>query len=352
MQVRQVELARQLGLSSSTVSRALASDPRISKATRERVVEAARSLGYSPNLLAASFRTGSTMTIGLIVVDIANPFYSEIGRGVEDNAYDQGYSVVLCNSDGDPEKEARYVEMLHNRKVDGILLTPMCKDAGVLQRLANRDVPYVLIDAADVPDNVSAVTVDHVKGAYLAVRHLLECGHTRIGFVGGKLEIPPVQMMFQGYKKAMSAAGIKYESEWVLQETLAPQGGYAAVGKILQMENRPTAAVFVSDLTAIAAMKAVQERGLLAPRDLAIIGYDDIPMAAVVNPPLTTVAQNKHELGRISARILIHEIRTGTNCLHQHTMLQPKLIIRNSCCPASTHVPGALPDTLRSQAAQ
>jgi LacI family transcriptional regulator, purine nucleotide synthesis repressor len=174
------------------------------------------------------------------------------------------------------------------------------------------------------------VTVDHVRGIYLAVHHLIEQGHTRIAFVGGELKIPPVQMMFRGYQKALNEAKINIDRSWICQESLEMVGGYNGMVKLLNLKLPPTAAVFVSDQTAIAALQALEEFGIEVPYEFGIVGYDNIPIAARVNPPLTTIAQDNYKLGRISTTILIHEISVGPGCAHQQLLLQPDLIVRSS----------------------
>jgi LacI family transcriptional regulator len=328
--VTQKRIAAQLGLSASTVSRALADDPRIGEPTRKRVAEVASQLGYQPNLLAAGIRTGSTKTIGLVVMDITNPFYGQLARGVEDCAYENGYSVILCDSDFNLDRESLYLTLLQNKRVDGILMTPIGGDKQARQSLVDRGTPYVLVDAFGAGDEASVVTVDHIKGIYLAVRHLIEQGHTRIAFMGGDLRVPPVQMMYRGYQKALSEAKLTADRSWVCQESLEMAGGYNGMVKLLNLKERPTAAVFVSDQTAIAALQALEERGIAVPYEFGIVGYDNIPIAARVNPPLTTIAQDNYELGQISTRILIHEISAGPGCTHQQVLLQPGIVVRGS----------------------
>ena len=166
--VTQKQLAEQLGVSPSTISRALANDPRITDETRERVRDAAARQGYRPNRLATSFRKGSTHTLGLILMDISYPLYSGLARAVEDCAYEQGYNIILCDSDGTPEKEALYLEVLQSKQVDGILMTPLGDEIGARQSLLDTGLPYVLVDAYGTPDGVSTVTFDHGKGLCLA----------------------------------------------------------------------------------------------------------------------------------------------------------------------------------------
>jgi LacI family transcriptional regulator len=329
----QKSLANELGLSLSTISRALSDDRRISVETRARVKEAAQRLGYQPNLLAASFRTGTTRTLGLIVMDITNPFYTDMARGAEDCAHERDYSVILGDSDASIEREAIYLEIFKNRRVDGILLTPINEESIIYQSLNESGIPYVLIDAYDAHDTASSVTVDHIEGAYRAVRHLIELGHSRIGFLGGAIHIPPIKMMLMGYKKALSEANLKYNPTWVSEEGCDMESGYLGMHKLLDQSERVTAVLCTGDLLAIAAIKAIDEHGLRIPQDFSLVGYDDIPLAARVTPPLTTVVQNKYELGRISTRILIHEITSGPGGIHQTVILRPRLEVRGSTGP-------------------
>jgi LacI family transcriptional regulator len=294
------------------------------------VLDFAEARGYQPNLLAAGIRTGSTKTIGLVVMDITNAFYGQLARGVEDCAYENGYSVILCDSDFNLERESLYMTLLQNKRVDGILMTPISGEKRWRQKLIERDTPYVLLDAYGAEDEASVVTSDHVRGIYLAVRHLLGQGHTKIAFVGGELKVPPVQMMYRGYQKALAEAKIPIERSWVIQESLEMAGGYEGMVRLLTLKSPPTAAVFVSDQHAIAALQALEEKQITVPHQFGIVGYDNIPIAARVNPPLTTIAQDNYELGRISTRILIHEISAGPNCAHQQVFLQPELVVRCS----------------------
>lgn len=332
--VTQRQMAQELGLSPSSVSRALAGDPRISDETRTRVQEAASRRGYRPNRLATSFRKGSTHTIGLIVLDISYPLYSGLARAVEDCAYEQGYNIILCDSDGTPEKEALYLEVLQSKQVDGILMTPISEEIGARQSLLETGRPYVLVDAYGTPDGVSTVTFDHAKGLCMATRHLIECGHARIALVTGSHTTPQFRAMLAGYKQALTEAGLRYDPALAYQVTLRQQlqmeGGCLAIEQLLGLPNPPTAAIFSSDTNAVAAMRMVTQRKLRVPEDFAIIGYDDTPMGAAVTPALTTVAQDVYELGGIGTRILLHEIRAGAGCTHQRVVLEPRLIVRQS----------------------
>jgi DNA-binding LacI/PurR family transcriptional regulator len=332
--VTQKQLAEQLDLSPSTVSRALAGDPRISGETMQRVKEAAARSAYRPNRLATSFRKGSTHTIGLILIDISYPLYSGLARAVEDCAYDQGYNIILCDSDGTPEKEALYLEVLQSKQVDGILMTPLSEETGAYRSLLDPGRPCVLVDAYGTPEGGSTVTFDHGKGLSLATRHLIDCGHTRIALVTGSHATPQFRAMLAAYRQALAEAGLRYDPSLAYQVTMRQQlqmeGGTLAINHLLGLPNPPTAAIFSSDYNAVAALRIITQRGLRVPDDFALIGYDDTPMGAAVTPALTTVAQDVYELGGISTRILLHEIRAGPGCPHQKVILEPRVIVRQS----------------------
>ena len=331
--ITQKQIADSLGLSSATVSRALKDNPRISAETTARVKEAARELSYWRGRRARTARPDARRTVGLVVADIAQPFYGELTRGVKSQIHDQEYDLLICDSDGSPWREASCVELLCALRVSGLLVTPLTTDAAARHQCASAGIPYVLIDAQHALSGVNTVSVDHVEGASLAVRHLIDLGHSRIGFVGGALTLPPVQMMFRGFRQALSEAGLRFESEWVCQETANSEGGYRAIRKLLAGDSPPTAALFVSDLMAIAALAALGNQGMRVPEDFSVVGYDDIPLAGIVEPALTTVAQGTFGLGRISTRILLHEIESRPGVIHQKALLQPKLIVRGTTAP-------------------
>jgi DNA-binding LacI/PurR family transcriptional regulator len=218
--------------------------------------------------------------------------------------------------------------------VDGILMTPLSEEIGARRSLLDTGRPYVLVDAYGTPDGVSTVTFDHGKGLSLATLHLIDCGHSRIALVTGSHATPQFRAMLAGYKRALVEAGLRYDPALAYQVTMRQQlqmeGGTMAIGQLLALPNRPTAAIFSSDYNAVAALRVITQRGLRVPDDFAIIGYDDTPMGAAVTPALTTVAQDVYELGGISTRILLHEIRSGSGCHHQRVVLEPRLIVRQS----------------------
>ena len=257
--VTQKELAARLEVSPSTVSRALANHPRISAELRARVQTEAERIGYRPNLLAAGFRKGSTRTIGLIVADISYPLYSGLARAVEDCAWAQGYNVILCDSDGTPEKEAMYLDVLQSKQVDGILMTPLTDKVGPSTQPVSALVPRVLIDVCGASNGASTVGFDHSKAIFLAVRHLAACGHTRIALVTGPHDLPQFRAMTGAYRQALADLALPFNPaltpELSFQQQLRMEGGALIIERLLALKSPPTAVIFSSDYNAAGALQ-------------------------------------------------------------------------------------------------
>jgi len=330
------DIARELGVANSTVSRALRDDPRISERVIEEVKKTAARLGYVPNIAARSLRTGRSHMIGLVVRDIRDSFSVETMRGVEEACAEHDYGLLLCNSNDDLEKEQYYLRMLQQRRVDGVLLlTPTAPSAS--QYLTVRQaMPLVLIDieARDTP--LAAITVDHVLGGYLATRHLLDIGHRHIVFLSGPLHLSPCARMVQGYRQAMTEAGIPAEEQIVtIARRTELMDGYAGMADIIRRFPHATALATVSDLLAAGSLEAARQHNLRVPSDFSIVGYDDVPLASLLTPPLTTVAQDKMTLGSQAVKMLLEEI-DSTPAKPRQITLPPELVIRQSTAQPPT----------------
>ena len=226
--------------------------------------------------------------------------------------------------------EKTYVYELRERGVDAFLITPIARGAKDRRVLTEVRIPYLLIDAYEGDDNASVVSMDHVTGARLAIRHLLSQGHERIAFVAGVPENPPVATVLRGYESTLAEQGIRPERAWIRETELTIAGGKEATLQLLELPNPPTAALYCSDWMAIGGIEAVEELGKRVPDDFSIIGYDNITVAGHLNPPLTTVSQNYLELGRVATRILLHERNTEGQPVHQRALLRPRLVVRES----------------------
>jgi LacI family transcriptional regulator len=305
------EVAARAEVSVGTVSNVLSGAARVSRARRERVLAAIRELGYQPNHIARSLKLRQTMTLGMIVSDITNPFFSQLVRGAEEAALEANYLLLTFNTDDRVDREKQVLAVLRARRVDGILLVvapaPNSDYAHVNETIEMR-TPVVCLDRVPPGIKVDSVTVDNVAAARRCVQHLLERGHRRIGIITGSPLLETARQRLQGYRKALAEAGIPFDAGLVRQGDFRARSGYQLGRELLASTRRPTA-VFVSNgLMAIGVLKAVEELGLQCPRDVAIATFDDMPWAEGFRPHLTTVAQPAYEMGYRGAKLLMQRI--------------------------------------------
>lgn len=323
------EVAESAGVSYATVSHVINNTRLVSPETRERVLTAMKALNYRPNALARSLRQGKTNTIGLVLPDSANPFFAEISRSIEDEAFKKGYSVFLCNTELDTQRELFYVDVLSKKQVDGIIFVAAGDQADSLDFLVQRNMPVVMIDR-NVPNvEVDAVLTDNQLGGYLATHHLLELGHTQIACIAGPSSITPSAERMIGYRKALEEAGIAYDESLVVRGDYHAQSGMEITHSLLKMNPRPTAIFALNDLMALGALRAAAEAGYSVPNDLAVVGYDDLEIAHFTNPPLTTIAQPKKEIGVQAIHLLVDRMSLK-NRAPSRLVLAPELIVRRS----------------------
>lgn len=327
------EVAETAGVSYATVSHVINNTRLVSKETRERVLAAMEALQYRPNALARSLRQGKTHTLGLVLPDSANPFFAEISRSIEDEAFKKGYSVFLCNTELDTERELFYVDVLSKKQVDGIIFVAAGDQADSLEFLVGRSMPVVMVDRSVPNVDVDAVLTDNKLGGYLATKHLLDLGHTRIGCISGPSSITPSAERIIGYRKALEEAGVEYREDLVIRGDYHAQSGMAITHAFLKMNPRPTAIFALNDLMALGALRAAAEAGCSVPKDLAIVGYDDLELAQYTNPPLTTIAQPKKEIGVQAVHLLVDRM-SDRDRSPSRLVLPPELIVRRSTQPA------------------
>ncbi|HLG77834.1 MAG TPA: substrate-binding domain-containing protein, partial [Ktedonobacteraceae bacterium] len=275
---------------------------------------------------------GRSQHIGLIVLDVANPFFTEVARGVEDLANQAGYVVILCNSDDSLEKESNYLRVLEEQRTRGVLITPVQSDASYLQRFRRRGIAVVLLDRPSRIKDLCSVSVDDVRGGEIAAAHLLEKGHKCIGFVHGPLSIRQVADRRRGVIRAVKAAGLDPERSVIEVTTQAQSAreGEECVERLLSARARPTAVFCANDLLALGLMRGLIKHGISIPKDVALVGYDDVEFASVLSTPLTSVRQPKYDLGRAAAELLFDEAHNPASHRHKHIIYQPELIVRAS----------------------
>ncbi|HEY9064239.1 MAG TPA: LacI family DNA-binding transcriptional regulator [Burkholderiaceae bacterium] len=328
------DVAQHAQVSVTTVSHVLNSTRFVSEDATSRVQAAIAALNYVPSAVARSLKSSRTHTVGMMIPNNSNPYFAEIIRGIEDACFAAGFNVILCNSDDDPHKQAAYVRVLSEKQVDGLIVLSSGGDPDLLDMLRNASMPQVVVDRELEDLAADLVEVDHEGGARLAVEHLIALGHTRIACIAGPLALSPARQRVQGWRGALAAAGLPGDETLVAIGSFTAEGGHAAMRALL--ERRPSAVFASNDLMAIGAICAAAEAGLRVPQDLSVIGFDDIALAAFSNPPLTTIAQPKHQTGELAARMLLQRIAKPKRPL-QREILRPTLVLRRS-----TATPGFL----------
>ncbi len=323
------DVAQAANVSTNTVSRALNNKPDVSPETRRRVLAAAKELNYSPNNLARSLISKKTGTLGVVVTDNANPFYARIIKGIEDVGRRHGYSIILCNTDEDSEREEEAIRLLQQKRVDGILITPVQKDFRYLEVLRNYQSPFVLLNRHPKNEMVDYVINDNAYGARLAIGRLISVGRRKIAYICGPSTISSVQERLEGCFAAMEAGGLSPKSLHVERTNLKMEDGFEAMQKLLE-NDRPDGVFAYSDILAIGAMKSILEANLRIPEDIALIGYDDIEFASMLEVPLTTVRQPRYRIGEKAANMLINKLNNKNGTEVESVVLRPELILRKS----------------------
>jgi LacI family transcriptional regulator len=326
------DVAALAGVSLGTVSNVLNRPDRVSEGTRSRVYAAMAELGFVRNESARQLRAGQSRTIAYVVLDAANPFFTDVALGVEDVAEAADFSLFLCNSHQEPAREAAYLVRLEQQRVQGVLITPVDPDDPRLDELPSRGTPVVLVDRTRPGNTHCSVAVDDRLGGRLALDHLIELGHRRIAFVGGPQRIGQVRDRHEGAQASIAAAGLPAEALVdVWTDALTVDEGRTAGALIAGMpaSTRPTAAFCANDLVALGLLQGCVSLGVGVPDDLAVVGYDDIDFAAAAAVPLTSVRQPRRELGRAAARLLLDEADNADH-VHQQLEFTPELVARAS----------------------
>jgi LacI family transcriptional regulator len=334
------DVARLAGVSVGTISNVLNHPEAVSEATRERVQEAIDKLGWVPNESARQLRAGRSRSIGLVVMDVANPFFADLARGVEDVAEGAGYSVLLANSAQLKDRQDRHIKLLGQQRVRGVVLAPIGEDLDV-SPLSTFGIPVVLADRSGLVGTHCTVSVDDFLGGQLAATHLLDQGHTRIAIAGGSADIRQVRDRRDGGLRAALLTRPDAVVMNISTPTLDISAGRRVAEAVAAMPltERPTAVFATNDLVAIGLLQGLVTRSIRVPEDIAIIGYDDIEYAAAAAVPLSSIRQPRAELGRRAAELLMQEITAideETPHEHQHVVFSPQLVVRASSTQDAT----------------
>lgn len=323
------DIAKAAGVSIATVSKVINGTGRISTDTRERITEIMQELDYQPSVVASALTGKSTFTIGLLIPDLANPFFAEIARSVEDRGHELGFNLVMCSTDNNSKKEAGYITLLRQKRVDGIIIATGTSIEGLLSGLADYNIPLALI-SRDIPKiEADSVRADDATGAYQAVAHLTGLGHRHIAVLAEDMELMTTRERVIGYRRALEDAGIAYTDELVTISNSSVEAGKQRALELMGSEHPPTAIVAFNDLLAVGVVQAAKELRLSIPWDLSVISFDNTVLAGIVDPPLTSVAVPIQQMGRQIMDMLIERVR-GEKGDKQRIVLKPELIIRQS----------------------
>lgn len=323
------DVARLAGVSPITVSRVLNRSGYASDATRTRVEAAVAELGYVPNTLARGLRSKRTNTLALVMTDITNPYFTLIARGVEDTASNSGYTVIFCNTDESEAEEKKYLNILVQKQVDGILLVPACSNPQSLTFLRSNEIPFVLLDRSVPGTRADLIQCDSEQGAYNLTRHLIELGHKRIVTITGPREVSTSQDRAAGYQRAMKEAGLA-DMVQVYYGFFTQDSGYKLTSQALTLHPRPTAILGANNFITIGILKALKDANFSIPQDISVVGFDDLPASLIVDPFLTVAAQPAYEMGSQATELLLKRIVGKLPDSSQKIILPTEMILRRS----------------------
>jgi LacI family transcriptional regulator len=323
------DVAKRAGVSIATVSRVLNDSPHVRPAVKLKVLRAVKALNFQPNRTAQRLRAKQSKVLGLIISDIENPFFTSIVRGIEDVAYHHGYSLVLCNSDEDPEKEKLYIDVMRAEAVAGVIIASASEAEPHIDDLLDSNIPVIAIDRRIKDRRVGSVLATNTQGAYAAVNHLLALGHHCIGYIGLPLTRTTGRERFEGYQLALREKGLMVSRSRVRISDAKQQGGHDATLELLASQPCLTALFAANNLMTLGALEAIRERGLKIPDEISVVGFDDMPWGALLQPPLTAVAQPTYELGQKAAELLLGRLLDAAKPVC-NLQLDTVLIVRGS----------------------
>ena len=324
------DIARLANVSTTTVSHVLNSTRQVSEDLSNRVQVAIRDLEYKPNAMARALRVHSSKTLGLIVPDNSNPFFSEIALGAEDCAFRHGYSLFLCNSRHDSARELTYMTTLSTYAVDGLILSAVSGDLDQLSEFVKSGIPLVVVDRKLAAPDIEFIHSDHIEGAREATQHLVEFGHRRIGIITGPIDVHSALDRIQGFEEILNEHGIPNDPDLSVRGDFQVESGRRAAQEMMELPDPPTAIFACNDMMAIGALQTLRTLGLGVPEDVSLVGFDDIFLASLLDPPLTTVAQSAYTIGEMAVARLVERMNGSKNLMTQEFCLPTDLIIRKS----------------------
>ena len=331
------DIAKKAGVSPTTVSLVLSQNPkgRISEKTRKKVQDIAQKLGYQPQEKQAqdppAIVKDIPLSIGLVISNIMNPFFTELASVIEDTASDYGYNIVLCNTKRSLDKESEMLEILSRRRVNGLIIAPADAEKSDIQRILHQGIPVVFVDRCVEQVEASVVLVDNARGAYLAIEYLLRLGHTRIGIIAGPQSTAVGRERLQGYVKALQEYHIPVDETLIQSCDFMIEGGKAAMAALLNLSPQPSAIFSSAGLMTAGALQEIREQQIKIPAELSFVSFDDHIWIQLIEPPLTVVAQPIADIGKEATQLIIQLVQGWRKKKAQKIVLEPKLIIRESC---------------------
>ncbi|MEX2415413.1 MAG: catabolite control protein A [Paenibacillaceae bacterium] len=330
MTVTIYDVAREASVSMATVSRVVNNNPNVKPQTRKKVFEAIERLGYRPNAVARGLASKKTTTVGVVIPDISNAIFAEVARGIEDIANMYHYNIILCNADKKKDKEIRVINTLLEKQVDGLLFMGGAVTEDHIQAFKTSSVPIVLCATTDETDTYPSVDIDHIAAAEEAVNTLIQNGHRHIAMISGTLQDPSNGFArYQGYKNALKKAGIPFNEDLVRIGNYRYESGLEVAQYFLELQDKPSAIFAANDEMAIGAIHAIQDKGLRVPEDVSVISVDNVRMASMVRPLLSTVAQPMYDIGAVSMRLLT-KLMKKESITNSRVILPHEVILRQS----------------------
>ncbi|MEI8131193.1 MAG: LacI family DNA-binding transcriptional regulator [Leptolinea sp.] len=323
------QVADLAGVSTATVSRVLDESSGVSQELNDRVRDAVRRLDYLPNRAARNLRKRTAQTIGVVISDIQNPFFTSVMRGIEKVLVEADFILLLCNSDEDPKREKDHLSTLRSEGVAGIILATTRSDSESYHQLLKSRTPLVGIDRTPEQLSMDVVSVTNSRGAYSAISHLSDFGHKRIGLISGPSQLSTARERLKGYEEAVQMRNLVRSDDLIQYGDFRQPGGYQAIQTLLDLPEPPTAVLVANNLMTLGALQAIHERNLMIPDQIAVVGFDDMPWATSLQPPLTAVAQPTYELGIAAAQLLLDRLREPDRP-YRHVVLETQLMIRAS----------------------
>lgn len=337
------DVAKEVGTSTATVSRVLSnSGYPVTGELREKILGAAQRLNYTPNIVGRMLKKSESHDIGVIIPTISNPFYPQMVLGIELEARNRGYDILLCNSFREAETEKKYLESLYQKQVSGIILSSVDENHSYLGTMQENGVQIVLVDQVMEDLKCSRVGFDYIKGGMIAVEHLIRMGHRKIAFLSSPLKRKSRRETMEGYRLALMKNNIEFHKEYVILSeseeesrsgTYEFENGKWLAGKFLALPERPTAIFAVNDMTAFGIIQELLANGVRVPEDVSVIGFDNIELSSMIHPPLTTVNQPAYETGRLACKLLLDSMESGGG-QDMAITLEPSLVVRKSVAKA------------------